>query len=476
METKYRSPEQQAPGNEDSFWSDAEQYLVRYGAPSWFPEVIDRAEGSYVYTESGRRILDFTSGQMCATLGHANPELTRAVTQTYPKLDHLFSSMLSRPVVELCRRLAQKASAVEDVDPTIVPLTKTLLLTTGSEVNDAAIRMAKAITGKFEIVSFSRSWHGLTAAAAGATYSSFAARRVGTPGIPGQIAIPTPYEYRPDFVKPDGSLNWKAQLDYGFELVDAQSVGSLAACIVEPIVSGGGILVPPPGYLEELRKKCHERGMLLIFDEAQTSIGRTGAWFGFEHDRVTPDILTMSKTIGAGLPLAALMTTEELESKAYENGFLFYTSHVNDPVEAAAGNAVLTYIEEHSILENVCERGKQLEEGLRALKDRYDIVGDTRGRGLLQGVEVVESSSTKVKSEGLGNRITEVCLELGLHMNIVVLPGMGGVFRIAPPLTVTEAELAEGIDILDRALAIVEKEWKEQAEGAGRFARSGKSA
>lgn len=442
----------------DDPWGDVDRHLARYGAPSFFPEIIDRAEGSYVYTEAGRKILDFTSGQMSATLGHSHPAVVDTVRSTYPRLDHLFSAMLSRPVVNLSTRLAEKASAVEDVDPSTAPLDKVLLLSTGSEVNDAAIRMAKAITGKFEIVSFSRSWHGLTEAAAGATYSS--ARKVGTPGSPGQIAVPTPYEYRPDFVDADGNLDWRRQLDFGFAMVDAQSVGSLAACIVEPIVSGGGILVPPPGYFEVLREKCRERGMLLIFDEAQTSMGRTGTWFGFEHDHVTPDILTLSKTLGAGLPLAALMTTTELEQKAHDNGFIFYTSHVNDPVVAAVGTTVMDVIEQDALLDAVPERGAQLREGLLELVASHDIVGDARGRGLLQGIEIVESSASKVKSENLGNLITDECLRLGLHMNIVVLPGMGGVFRIAPPLTVTEEEIAEGLGILDRAVTAVEDKWQ----------------
>lgn len=444
-------------------WPDVEQHMVRYGAPPYFPEMIDRAEGSYVCTESGRRILDFTSGQMCATLGHAHPRIVRTVQESYPRLDHLFSGMLSRPVVNLSTRLAQKASAVTDIDPSTDPLERTLLLSTGSEANDAAIRMAKAITGKFEVVSFSRSWHGITAAAAGATYSS--ARTTGTPGMPGQIAIPTPYDYRPDIEDPEGNLDWRRLLDFGFEMVDAQSVGSLAACIVEPVISSGGVLVPPDGFLAALREKCRERGMLMILDEAQTAMGRTGSWFDFEHEGVTPDILSLSKTLGAGLPLAAVLTTAALEQKAHHNGFIFYTSHVNDPVVAAVGNTVLDVIEDEGLLDNAGERAAQLSAGLRDLVDRHDIVGDARGRGLLQGLEIVESSASKVRSETLGNRITDTCFDLGLHMNIVNLPGMGGVFRIAPPLTVTADEIDEGLTILGQAIEDVESGWRAGDKG-----------
>src|SRR4029078_13212519 len=141
---------------------------------------------------------------------------------------------------------------------------------------------------------------------------------------------PRPTPARPDFISPDGELDWQRQLDFGFDLIDAQSVGSLAAAIVEPILSSGGIIEPPPGYLPALRDKCAERGMLLIIDEAQTGLLRTGTWNSFERDGVVPDILTLSKTLGAGLPLAAVLTSAELEKAAHDRGFLFFTTHVPD--------------------------------------------------------------------------------------------------------------------------------------------------
>ncbi|MFT8566203.1 MAG: aspartate aminotransferase family protein [Liquorilactobacillus satsumensis] len=426
-------------------WKDVEQHVGRYGAPFFIPEIIDHANGSYIYTESGRKILDFTSGQMSSTLGHSNPEVVQTIQQASARLDHLFSGMLSRPSINLCTKIAHSTA---DLLPKVIPLT------TGSEVNEAALRLAKAVTGKFEVVSFNRSWHGVTEASAGATYS--AARKLGVPGSPGQLSIPTPYSYRPDFVNAAGSLDWQKQLDYGFSMVDAQSVGSLAACIVEPIVSGGGILVPPPGYLAALKRKCHERGMLLIFDEAQTGFARTGDWYAFQHEEVTPDILTLSKTLGAGLPLAALVTTAQLEQAAYANGFIFYTSHVNDPLVAAVGCTVMDIIERDQLAAQALEKGQFLHKGLQQLVATHEIVGDARGRGLLQGIEIIKDSTTKERAAELGNSITTRCFQLGLHMNIVCLPGMGGVFRIAPPLTVSYAELTVGLQILDQAITEVE--------------------
>ncbi|WP_033295428.1 aspartate aminotransferase family protein [Amycolatopsis jejuensis] len=414
----------------DTFWSDVDRHLVRYAGPGSFTgEIIDRAEGSFVYTEDGRRILDFTSGQMSAILGHGHPEIVATVRQQTAKLDHLFSGMLSRPVVDLARRLAE---TLPD------PLEKALLLTTGAESNEAAIRMAKLVTGKHEIVSFARSWHGMTQAAANATYS--AGRKGYGPAAPGNFAIPVP-----------SGPEWQHQLDLAFDLIDAQSVGSLAACIVEPILSSGGILVPPPGYFVALQRKCRERGMLLILDEAQTGLCRTGTWYAFEHEGVVPDILTLSKTLGAGLPLAAVLTSAEIEQEAHERGFLFFTTHVSDPLPAAVGNTVLDILTRDRLDERARQLGSLLHTGLTQIAHRHDVVGEIRGRGLLAGLELAGGPDT----DKLGARVTQRCLELGLHMNIVQLPGMGGVFRIAPPLTATEHEIALGLSILDEAIGDV---------------------
>jgi 2,2-dialkylglycine decarboxylase (pyruvate) len=425
--------------------SDPARHLIRYsGRGAFSPEIIDRAEGSWVFTEDGRALLDFTSGQMSAILGHAHPEIVATVREQVGRLDHLYSGMLSRPVLDLARRLA---------DTLPEPLDKAMLLTTGAEANEAALRMAKLVTGRYEIVSFARSWHGMTQAAANATYS---AGRVGYgPAVPGNFALPVPDRFRPDIVDADGRLDWHRQLDLGFDLIDAQSVGSLAACLVEPVLSSGGVIDLPPGYLSALRGKCRERGMLLILDEAQTGLCRTGDWYAFERDGVVPDILTLSKTLGAGLPLSAVLTSTDIEQQAHERGFLFFTTHVNDPLPAAVGNTVLDVLTRDRLDLRARDLGEQLRGGLNELAARHPVIGDVRGRGLLVGLELVDESGRRGKADRLGTAITRRCAELGLHMNIVQLPGMGGTFRIAPPLTTTDAELAHGLEILDAAFADV---------------------
>ncbi|MFD4573641.1 aspartate aminotransferase family protein [Streptomyces sp. NPDC058417] len=422
------------------FWHDARRHLLRYGV-AFTPEIIERAGGSFVTTADGRPILDFTSGQMSAILGHSHPRIVECVQRQISDLDHLYSGMLSRPVVELARRLA---ATLPD------PLDKVLLLTTGAESNEAALRLAKLVTGRHEIVSFARSWHGMTQAAASATYS--AGRKGYGPGAPGNFALPVPH---PGLDRRDEPFDWQRQLDDAFDLIDAQSTGSLAACLVEPVLSSGGVVEPPAGYFAALHAKCRERGMLLILDEAQTGLCRTGTWYAFERDGVVPDILTLSKTLGAGLPLAAVVTSAQIEERAHERGFLFFTTHVSDPLVAAVGTTVLDVLEENRMDEQARVRGEFLRKGLDDLAARHPVIGEVRGRGLLLGVEFVPEAPGGVAGDALGARVTRRCLELGLHMNIVQLPGMGGTLRIAPPLTATEDELALGLDILDRSLTQV---------------------
>ena len=421
------------------FWNNARRHLIRYGG-TFEPMIIERAQGSFVYDADGRAILDFTSGQMSSLLGHGHPEVAAVVAEHAHRVDHLFSGMLSRPVVDLATQLAEITPAGLD---------RAMLLSTGAEANEAAIKMAKLFTGKFEIVSFAQSWHGMTGGAASATYS--AGRKGYGPAAVGSFAIPAPYPYRPRFER-NGQFDWQAELDYAFDLIDRQSSGNLAAFIAEPILSSGGLIDLPLGYLAALKAKCSERGMLLILDEAQTGVGRTGTMLACDRDGVVPDILTLSKTLGAGLPLAAVLTSEAIEEACHARGFLFYTTHVSDPLPAAVGLKVLEVVQRDRLVERARIAGQRLEAGLRALQETVDCIGDVRGRGLLLGIEIVKSRAGKQAAPELGAAITRECMKLGLSMNIVNLPGMGGVFRIAPPLTVSDAEIDLGLDLLKQAI------------------------
>jgi 2,2-dialkylglycine decarboxylase (pyruvate) len=419
---------------------DRERFLIRY-AREFAPFLVKRAEGAWIETTDGQRILDFTSGQICATIGHNHPGIIAAIEQALEQVIHLNSWMLSEPVLALAARLAA-----------LVPpsLHKVILLSTGGEANEVALRLAKMHTGRFEVVGLTRSWHGLQA---GAASVNLAGGHAGYgPLMPGSLAIPAPYAYRCPVRHCDGACDCTC-LEVGFETIDQQSVGALAAVIVEPVLSAGGVIVPPPDYFTRLRELCDERGMLLILDEAQTGFGRLGAMFGFQLYDVVPDILSVSKTLGGGIPLAATLTSPAIENDCYGKGFMHVTSHVADPLPASAGLALIEVIETQGLVEQARRRGEYLVARLEELQARHEQIGEIRGRGLLVGVELVEDRVTKKPADALGIAVCDECLRCGLSMNIVRSSlGMLNCFRMAPPLSVTEAEIDTAVGIMDQAL------------------------
>jgi len=419
-----------------SFQSRADRHLLRFGCD--FARFVPvRASGCYLYDASGARMLDFTSGQMSAILGHSHPEIVATIRRASGTLDHLYSAMISEPVVGLATELAKQAP----------DLSKVMLLSTGGEANEAAIKLAKTVTGKWEIVTFTRSYHGVTAGSAAATF------KVGRTGVgpmaPGYFAIPAPNAYRPRFA----GVDWRRELDDAFDQVDAQCTGNLAAFIAEPILSSGGVIDLPLGYLAALKAHCEARGMLLILDEAQTGLGRTGTMFAFQRDGVSPDILTLSKTLGAGMALSAVMTTEKVSAVADDRKFFFYTTHVNDPLPAAVGLKVLEIVQRDRLAERAVVAGERLAAGLLRLKQRHASIGDVRGRGLLRGIEFTNVGSRDATS--ISNAVTEAAMDIGLAANLVRSGTSGGTMRIAPPLTVADAEIDEGLALLDRAIGMV---------------------
>jgi 2,2-dialkylglycine decarboxylase (pyruvate) len=327
--------------------------------------VIKGASGTVITDVDGKDYLDFSSGQMCATVGHNHPQIVEAVVGSGARALHLNSSMLAPEVVHLARRLTDLLPA---------PLKKVFFFSTGGESTEAALKMAKKATGKFETVALADGFHGSTAGALSSTF--IPKRRAGHgPLLPGTHAIFAPNCYRCllQLTFPDCEY---ACARRGMELVDKQSVGSLAALIAEPIQGAGGIVEPPPGYLEMLRELCREREMLFILDEAQTGLGRVGEMWGFEQDQAAPDILAMSKTLGGGIPLAATATSPAIEERCFENGFWFYTSHLNEPLPAAVGLAVLDVIRDEKLVDAAREKGAYLKKGLP---------GAPLGRGLRRG-------------------------------------------------------------------------------------------
>ncbi|MCB9947508.1 MAG: aspartate aminotransferase family protein [Rhodospirillaceae bacterium] len=423
------------PGADNAF----DRHLIHYGF-EFFPTLIESARGAVVRDVDGREILDFTSGQMCATLGHNHPAIVAAVERACRTALHLYSGMVSVPVVQLAEALAA-----------LLPegLQRMMFLSTGGEANEACLRMAKLHTGRFEIVALTGSWHGMTAGAASSTYA--AGHKGYGPAMPGSMALPAPNCYRCP-IKHCRDRCDMACLDAGFATIDAQSVGSLAAVLAEPVLSSAGVIVPPPGYLARLKQECEKRGMLLILDEAQTALGRLGANFAFEIFGVVPDILSLSKTLGCGLPISAVVTSDAIEADCAAKGLIHITSHISDPLPAEVGVAVLRTLAEEAINARALEMGAHLRRGLEALQEEFEAIGDVRGIGLLLGVELVKDRETREPNPELGRAVTRRCMELGLSMNIVSVGGLAAVWRVAPPPIITVEEIDRGLAILGQAM------------------------
>lgn len=312
-------------------------------------------------------------------------------------------------------------------------------------------------------------------------------RRGGGPLIPGNYCLPVPEALYSPFKHADGSYDWQTELNYGFNMIDrephpfsqsavhvlicltGQSTGNLACCIIEPIISTGGMIELPEGYLKALKLHCEKRGMLLIMDEAQTAMGRTGGKFGhphtsrtgadaraadmfaFEHEGVVPDVLCISKTLGAGLPLAATITSTAIEAKCHEQGFMYYTTHMNDPICCAVGSKLCEIAARDDFSAIAREKGPVLKRGLQQLKDEFPVISEVRGRGLMLGLHL--------QSPDAGFALSEKALELGLNCNLVPLKELGGTIRIVPPINITMEDIHEGLAILRKALEFVQPQF-----------------
>jgi 2,2-dialkylglycine decarboxylase (pyruvate) len=308
------------------------------------------------------------------------------------------------------------------------------------------------------VAGLDQSFHGLTAGAASVTWS--VGRTGYGPQLPGVTMIPAPYAYRcPVKTLANGVPGCdpcdRTCLELGFERLGHDEIGPLAATIVEQVLSAGGVIDPPPGYLARLAELTRARGGLLIVDEAQTGFGRLGTMFGFEQDGVVPDIVTVSKTLGGGLPIAATVISPDLEERIVDRGFVHVTSHVSDPLPAAVGLAVIDVVVSERLPERAAAMGARLRAGLQELAGRHPLIGDIRGRGLLVGVELVTDRETREPADDLGELATDECLARGLSMNIVRHVGANSVWRIAPPLTVSEDEIDLALSIMDDSLSAV---------------------
>lgn len=400
--------------------------------------IFARAEGSIIWDTEGKPYLDFNSGQMCSALGHNNPRVIAAVQAGLETLTHASSVFYNVPQIRLAESLA------DTLDP---PLSRSMFIQSGADSNEAAVLFARRATGRAGIGAFHLSFHGYTDVTRA---MSFCAQKPGHgPPIADLYAIPTPYAYRSPLASDDED-GWKPLLELAFDVLDRQCTDNLAAVIAEPLISAGGVIELPKGYLGALQAKLHERGALLILDEAQTGLGKLGTMYAYQQEDVVPDILTLSKHFGGGIAISAMITSDDIEARATAGGLNFGHSHSSDPIGCIAGLASLEEIRASGLAQRAVEIGANWRARMLALQQRYELIGDVRGRGLIQGIELVRDRRTKEPARDEANQIFGVCLQEGLLFS--VRGQHGNVIRFVPPFSTTDAQIDQAADILERAI------------------------
>ncbi len=409
--------------------------LGRYFERSW-----SHGEGHRLYDTAGRAYLDFGNGIAVSVLGHRNPRVTAAI---HAQVDRLIAPMAAMGYAESTVRLARAlAATLPD------PIDSIFFMNSGSEAIEAALKLARRVTGRPGIVAFRGAFHGRTLGATSITSSNPNYRQGYEPLLPSVYLSPFPSVYR-DFAG-DEERAVEVAFRHLRELLHSTiSPDEVAAIVIEPVQGEGGYIPAPPAFLQLLRHICDKHGILLVADEVQAGFGRTGKMWSFEHAGIVPDIVCMAKAIANGLPLSALASSKALQVRWGKSAH--GTTYGGNPVACAAGLAVLEEIRERDLVANAAARGAELSAGLRAIAARDARIGDVRGPGLMIGVEFVTDRATRAPDGPTCEAVIQGCADEGL---LVLSCGVQhNVIRWIPPLDVTSDEIAEALAIFERVLA-----------------------
>jgi 4-aminobutyrate aminotransferase-like enzyme len=413
--------------------------MTSYAEP--FPLVITDADGVYLIDAEGRRYLDFWAGIATVNAGHQHPRVQAAVKRQLDRLVHCASqSYYTTPPLELAKTLTALAPFAA---------CKATFLTSGSAATDVALKLFFNDTATTEIYTLQGAYHGQTYGSRSistpvAGYSKASAMG---PWLPGVVHAPAPYCYRCSlgYEYPGCGIQCAKMVEDTINFATSRDV---AAFMAEPILGVGGIVTPPDGYFREVKRILDAHGILLVLDEVQTGLGRTGQLWGSETYQVAPDVITLAKALGNGWPIAAVVAADPI-GEAFEPGDHFSTWGAH-PVMCAAAKASLDVIVEHRLWENAAKRGEQLRSGLEELSQGCDVIGEVRGKGLMIGVEIVETRKTKAPNVELCSAIRTRCARRGL------IVGQGGfwsnVIRIQPPLTIGSEHVEAGLRVLSAAV------------------------
>lgn len=401
------------------------------------PLVVERGQGMYLYDAEGKQYLDYFGGVKVMSVGHGHPKVTAAIMAQLQKIAYTSTLYVNEPQVKLAEKLAQ-----------ITPgrLKKTYFTNSGTEANETAIVLSRLYTGRQEIVALRHAYHGRSMMAM--TVAGLSTWKHGGSYVPGVVHAVSPYCYRCPFKLEYPSCNLACAKDVE-EVIQTTTTGEIAAFIAEPIQGAGGYITPPKEYFQEVIPIIRKHGGLFICDEVQTGWGRTSEkWFGIEHWGVEPDIMTFAKGMANGTPIGATIATPEI-ADAYPK--TTFSTFGGNPVSCAAALATIEVIETENLMHNAKVVGDYLRSRLEELKEKYPVIGDVRGMGLMQAIECVAENKAPHPKAAL-----KVLEETKKRGRLIGIGGLyGNVIRISPPLIVTKDQIDELVAALDAAFATV---------------------
>ena len=412
--------------------------------PRSYPFVMDHGKGSEVWDVDGNRFLDFMGGIAVVSTGYSHPKVVKAIQEQAEKFIHISSDFYHENWIKLAEKLDEIAPFKEDA--------LSFMTNSGTEAVETAIKLARYHTRRTNFIGFTGAFHGRTMGAV--TFTASKAKYHGGfyPLMNGVTHAPFPNPYRPVLERRKGEDYGEATVRYIEEEILGQIMPpkDVAGILVESIQCEVGYLVPPDGFFPALRQLCDKYGILLIVDEVQSGMGRTGKWWAIEHFGVEPDMLTSAKGIASGMPLGACIARKSVMN--WEVG-THGNTYGGNPISCAASLATIDLIE-NEYLANAAEVGAYAMEALEEIKARHPSIGEVRGKGLMIGVEFVKDRETKEPAKDLTERI----VDLGFERGLLMLSCGKSVIRIAPPLSMSKSEMDEGLRLFEEALTAAEKE------------------
>jgi len=410
--------------------------VVSPSYPRDYPFVMDYGRGAEVWDVDGNRFLDFAAGIAVCSTGHSHPEVVAAVQDAAAKFLHISSDYWHEGQVALGEKIAALAPMGEPV--------MSFFCQSGTESVEAALKLARYVTGRSRFIGFLGGFHGRTMGSLAFTSSKYTQQTGFFPAMPGVTHVPYPNPYRPLFA---GADQGAAVLDYIENILFASNVpaSEVAAILVEPIQGEGGYLVPPDGFLPGLRALCDRHGILLIADEVQSGIGRTGRMFACEHWGVAPDIMTLAKGLGSGLPIGMTVAKRSIMEK-WKRG-AHGNTYGGNPVCCAAALKTVELVE-RGYLANAAKVGAHFLDRLRELQTRHDVIGEVRGKGLMIGMELIDPSTREP-----ARALCDAVVTRAFHRGLLLLSCGQSTVRFMPPLMIGEADVDEAMVLLEAVLA-----------------------